>query len=148
MKIYSPAQGKIIALEDVKDPVFSEKMMGDGIAIIPKYNKIYSPIKGKVTSIFPTKHAFGIVSEDNVEILIHIGLNTVDLKGKYFKLKVKQDDYVEVGDVLVEVDFKKLNKRGYDITTPVVILNKAEYASLEYETDKDIGALELIMELK
>lgn len=148
MKIYSPLKGKLVALEEVSDPVFSEKMMGDGLAIIPKSNKVVAPVAGVLTSVFPTKHAFGIVTKDNIEVLIHIGLNTVDLKGKYFKAKVKQGDEVEVGDVLVEVDFKRIKKAGFSTITPIVILNKGKHSKLVYQVDKDIEILAEIIELK
>lgn len=148
MKIYSPLKGKLVALEEVSDPVFSEKMMGDGLAIIPKSNKVVAPVAGVLTSVFPTKHAFGIVTKDNIEVLIHIGLNTVDLKGKYFKAKVKQGDEVEVGDVLVEVDFKRIEKAGFSTITPIVILNKGKHSKLVYQVDKDIEILAEIIELK
>ena len=94
MKIYSPIKGKLVSIEAVTDPVFAQKMMGEGVAIIPSDSKVVSPVEGTVVSVFPTKHAFGIETENGVEILIHIGLDTVELKGKHFDLKVEQE-YVE-----------------------------------------------------
>lgn len=147
MKIYSPLRGKLVSIEEVSDPVFSEKMMGDGIAIIPTSPKVVAPVSGKVTSVFPTKHAFGIVSDEGIEILIHIGLDTVDLKGQHFESKVEQGDTVTIGDVLVEVDFDAIEKAGYPIITPVVILSKGSFETISYDTDKEVEYLDEIIEL-
>ncbi len=148
MKIYNPLRGQLVSIEEVPDPVFSQKMMGDGVAIKPTSNKVVSPVKGKLSSVFPTKHAFGIVSEEGVEILIHIGVDTVDLKGEYFDLKVEQGQEVEIGDTLVEVDFALVEKAGFPIITPVVILDKGPYNEVLYDTDKEVEYLDGLMELK
>ncbi len=148
MKIYSPLQGKLVALETVPDAVFSGKMMGEGVAIIPSSNKVLSPVKGKLTSVFPTKHAFGIETEDGVEVLIHVGIDTVDLKGKHFDLKVEQGEKVEIGDLLVEVDFDAINKAGYPIITPIIILNTGSFENVVNESDKELEYLDTIIELQ
>lgn len=147
MKIYSPIKGKLVSIEAVTDPVFAQKMMGEGVAIIPSDSKVVSPVEGTVVSVFPTKHAFGIETENGVEILIHIGLDTVELKGKHFDLKVEQGQKVTVGDVLVEVDFKGIEEAGFPIITPVVVLNQASHTEVTYDTERDIEVLDCIMEL-
>ena len=106
MKIYSPLKGKAKRIEDVADEVFAEKMLGDGVAIRPSNNQLLSPIDGKVTMVFPSKHALGLLSEDGVELLIHIGLETVNLEGRYFESFVEVDQTVKVGDKLVEFDYR------------------------------------------
>lgn len=124
--IYSPLKGEVVKLEKVNDPVFAGGMMGKGIAIMPKEGKVYSPVNGKIASIFETKHAIGIVSEYGTEILIHIGIDTVQLEGKYFKDYIKAGDNVRVGDLLLEFDYKEIKSNGFDIVTPIIITNLDE----------------------
>ncbi|VYU52781.1 PTS beta-glucoside transporter subunit EIIBCA [Clostridium tertium] len=124
--IYSPIKGEVIKLEDVKDTVFSSGMMGVGIAINPKEGKLYSPVNGSIASIFETKHAIGIVADNGTEILIHIGIDTVELNGKYFKSNIKQGDTVKVGDLLLEFESEEIKKSGYDIVTPIIVTNAGD----------------------
>ncbi|MEJ8766684.1 PTS glucose transporter subunit IIA [Oceanobacillus sp. HCA-5259] len=124
--IVAPVNGKIVPLEEVPDPVFSEKMMGEGIAIIPEDGKIYSPVDGKVIQVAETKHAIGLVTEGGVEILIHIGLETVGLKGKGFIAKINVDDEVKAGQLLMEADLKYISEHASNTITPIVITNSAE----------------------
>lgn len=124
MEIYSIVSGKVVCLEDVSDPVFSEKMAGDGVGIIPDSSIICSPVDGVVSMLFPTKHAIGIHCQDNTDILIHIGIDTVELEGKPFIAKVKKGDQVKIEDSLIQVDFKAIQNAGYDITTLLLVVNK------------------------
>ena len=124
MEIYSIVSGKVVCLEDVSDPVFSEKMAGDGVGIIPDSSIICSPVDGVVSMLFPTKHAIGIHCQDNTDILIHIGIDTVELEGKPFIAKVKKGDQVKIEDPLIQVDFKAIQNAGYDITTLLLVVNK------------------------
>ena len=124
MKIYSIVSGKVVCLEDVSDPVFSEKMAGDGVGIIPDSSIICSPVDGVVSMLFPTKHAIGIHCQYNTDILIHIGIDTVELEGKPFIAKVKKGDQVKIEDPLIRVDFKAIQNAGYDITTLLLVVNK------------------------
>jgi sugar PTS system EIIA component len=123
VEIHSPLDGEAIPLEEVPDPVFAQKMMGDGLAIIPKNGKVVSPVNGKVVQIFPTKHAVGLVSEEGLEILIHIGLETVELNGKGFEVAVSAGETVKVGDPLLNVDLDYLEQKHKEIVTPIVITN-------------------------
>lgn len=127
VKIYSPLQGEVIALNKVNDQVFSQEIMGKGIAIIPTENKVVSPVNGKVSVMFPTGHAIGIISEEGVELLIHIGLDTVNLNGQHFNPRVQVGAEVKVGDVLVEFDHEAIKAAGFDIVTPVIITNSKDY---------------------
>jgi sugar PTS system EIIA component len=124
--VYSPMNGDVIKLEEVNDPVFSQKMMGEGIAIKPKDNSIYSPVSGVVTMIFPTKHAIGITKDNNVGVILHIGIETVNLKGDGFDLKVKVGQKIKVGDLLMNIDLEKISKK-YDPTTIIVFDNLQSY---------------------
>lgn len=123
LQIFSPVQGKILSLDQVPDPVFSEKMMGEGVAIMPSGGNIHSPIDGSVILVADTKHAIGIRSKDGTEILIHIGLETVSLNGVGFNTHVKIGDSVSIGQLLVDVDWTYLKKHAESIITPIVITN-------------------------
>ncbi|ANU24181.1 beta-glucoside-specific PTS transporter subunit IIABC [Planococcus donghaensis] len=135
--IVSPLTGKVKALSEVNDPVFSTETMGKGIAIEPTIGAAFSPVNGVVTALFPTRHAIGITSDTGVEMLIHIGLNTVELQGKYFEAKVKQGDRVKQGDELVTFDLEKIKEAGYDLTTPVIITNSSLYKEI-IQTDNKV----------
>ncbi|MGL5020781.1 MAG: PTS sugar transporter subunit IIA [Mycoplasmatales bacterium] len=115
-----PLSGEVVKLETVEDPVFSGKMMGDGFAINPTDGKIYSPVDGTVASIFPTGHAVGIKVDDNLDVLIHFGLDTVKLKGEGFTTHVKQGDVVKAGDLLIEVDIAVVKPQVPSIVTPII----------------------------
>ncbi|HEM5127908.1 TPA: PTS glucose transporter subunit IIA [Streptococcus suis] len=125
--VFSPLSGQILPLEKVNDATFSKKMLGDGVAIIPKDGKVYAPFDGAVTSLFPTKHAIGLTSDEGVELLIHFGLETVELKGRGFVSHVSDGEKVEKGQLMLEVDVEMLVAEGYDIVTPVVVTNTQEY---------------------
>ncbi|MFM0581561.1 beta-glucoside-specific PTS transporter subunit IIABC [Streptococcus suis] len=125
--VFSPLSGQILPLEKVNDATFSKKMLGEGVAIIPKDGKVYAPFDGAVTSLFPTKHAIGLTSDEGVELLIHFGLETVELKGRGFVSNVSDGEKVEKGQLMLEVDVEMLVAEGYDIVTPVVVTNTQEY---------------------
>ncbi|HEL1667277.1 beta-glucoside-specific PTS transporter subunit IIABC [Streptococcus suis] len=125
--VFSPLSGQILPLEKVNDATFSKKMLGEGVAIIPKDGKVYAPFDGTVTSLFPTKHAIGLTSDEGVELLIHFGLETVELKGRGFVSHVSDGEKVEKGQLMLEVDVEMLVAEGYDIVTPVVVTNTQEY---------------------
>lgn len=126
ISILSPLDGKVIPLDKVPDPVFSDKVLGDGCAIVPTSNKIYSPVDGEISSIAETYHAYGFQSNDGLDILVHFGLDTVSLKGKGFKSHVKVGDKVKVGDLIAEVDTELLKQKGIDLTTPILICDGAD----------------------
>lgn len=125
--ISSPVTGTVLALSEVDDPVFSKGTMGDGVAVEPTDNKVYAPFDGTVATVLPSKHAVGIISDDGVEVLAHIGLDTVALKGKPFTSHVAKGQRVAEGDLLVEFDAKSITDAGYSLTTPVIVTNTKNY---------------------
>ncbi|UFU01474.1 glucose-specific PTS transporter subunit IIBC (plasmid) [Radiobacillus kanasensis] len=144
----SPITGEIMSITDVPDQVFSEKMMGDGFAIKPSEGTIVSPVNGKIVNIFPTKHAIGIMAENGTEILIHIGIDTVNLKGEGFTAKVEEGAEVKQGQALMEVDLAYIEENATSTVTPVIFTNLSEGQSVELkakgtvqQTDKDILAI-------
>ena len=126
LTIMSPLNGKAVALGQVPDPVFSDKVLGDGCAVIPDDGRIYSPVDGEITSIAETLHAYGFRSDEGIEILVHFGLETVSLQGEGFKSNVKVGDRVKAGDLVAEADIKMLKNKGFNLITPVLICDGAE----------------------
>lgn len=119
--IYAPVSGKVIALSDLVDPIFAGKVVGDGVAIVPGEGEFVSPISGVVSFVADTGHSFGITGFDGVEVLVHIGINTVKLNGQCFHPLVKKGDVLEAGQPLCTADMADIIKKGFDTTTPVVI---------------------------
>ncbi len=128
--IGSPIEGEACSLDQVEDATFRERILGEGIAIIPKEGKVVAPVDGTVAVMFETGHAVSLISEQGTEILIHIGLDTVKLKGKYFTPKIKVNDKVKAGDLLLEFDMDKIKEAGYDLITPIVICNTSVYSEV------------------
>ena len=148
-ELVSVASGRVIALTDVRDALFSQELMGKGIAIEPSEGKVYAPFDGKVVSIFPTKHAISLLSDKGCEILIHIGIDTVQLQGKYFEEQVKEGDSVKQGDLLMRVDKSVLEEMGFDTVIPVVILNTSDYEKIEvHGLDETVVAGQLVLGLE
>lgn len=143
--IASPLKGEVLPLTEVKDETFASEMIGKGIAINPTEGKVVSPINGTVQMIFKTKHAIGLKSEDGAEILIHIGMDTVQLDGKHFTAHVKDGDKVKVGDTLVEFDMDAIKKEGYELVTPVIITNTMDYLEIVPKEIKSVNAGEDII---
>lgn len=123
----SPVKGELILLEDVDDKVFSSGVVGQGVAILPEEGRIYSPVDGVVASTFTSGHAVGILSQNGAEILIHVGINTVQLEGQHYQMHVAEGDKVQKGQLLLEFDLDAIQKAGYDTVTPMVITNAEEY---------------------
>jgi glucose-specific phosphotransferase system IIA component len=121
--IMAPVDGCVIPLEEVNDLVFAEKVLGDGAAIIPKSSTVLSPVMGTVNNVAETLHAFGIITPDGLEILVHIGINTVEMKGAGFHCRVKPGDTVAIGDPLCDVDLELIRQSGYETCIPVLITN-------------------------
>ena len=143
----SPLKGSIIPLSEVQDEVFSGEIIGKGAAVVPEKGEIHAPSEGEILSVFDTGHALGMRTRDGVELLIHIGLNTVELKGKYFQTHIKQGDLVKKGDLLISFDIEEIQKAGYDITTPVLVSNTAVYLDILAKKEGKAGE-ELITILK
>lgn len=139
-EVYSVADGQVIALEQVKDPVFAQKMMGDGFAVEPANGNIVSPVSGTVSSIFPTKHALGLVTEAGLEVLVHIGLDTVSLEGKPFTVHVAEGQKVAAGDLLVTADLDAIRAAGRETSTVVVFTNAEAIKSVKLEQTGSLAA--------
>ena len=139
-EVYSVADGQVIALEQVKDPVFAQKMMGDGFAVEPANGNIVSPVSGTVSSIFPTKHALGLVTEAGLEVLVHIGLDTVSLEGKPFTVHVAEGQKVVAGDLLVTADLDAIRAADRETSTVVVFTNAEAIKSVKLEQTGSLAA--------
>lgn len=132
--LFAPVKGKVIAIEEVVDPTFAEKILGDGAAIIPDTGLIVSPADAVVDNMLDSAHAISLTTDKGAEVLIHVGIDTVNLKGKYFKPMVKSGEKVKMGQPLIEFDIDKIRKEGYDTTTSVVVTNYKDYADLKAES--------------
>ena len=139
-EVYSVADGQVVSLEQVKDPVFAQKMMGDGFAVEPANGNIVSPVSGTVSSIFPTKHALGLVTEAGLEVLVHIGLDTVSLEGKPFTVHVSEGQKVVAGDLLVTADLDAIRAAGRETSTVVVFTNGDAIKSVKLEQTGSLAA--------
>ena len=137
--VKSPISGEAVSLKNVNDPVFADEIMGKGMAIMPTEGKVFAPVNGTVEMLFDTKHAIALRDENGVEMLIHIGLDTVKLGGKHFNAHVKQGDKVTVGTLLVDFDMEKIKEEGYDCITPVVITNGSEFGEILAIDDKAVS---------
>lgn len=138
--IDSPVEGKIIPLSEVKDEVFSNEIVGKGAAVVPEKGEIHAPVEGEIASVFDTGHALGMVTKDGVELLIHIGINTVELKGKYFQIHAKQGDHVKKGDLLLSFDIDGIKNAGYDVTTPILVSNTSDYMDILAKQEGTAGS--------
>lgn len=136
--VLAPLSGTVLPLENVPDATFSSGLLGQGVAIIPNDNRVIAPFDGEVASLFQTKHAIGILSESGVEVLIHVGIDTVKLDGQYFIAHVKAGDKVRAGDLLLEFDRQAIRNAGYDLATPVIISNSDDYRAIEIANTSSI----------
>ncbi len=145
--IYTHMNGTVIPLEEVEDDVFSQKILGDGIAIEPAEGKLFAPCDGKIDTVFDTKHAVNMVSEDGVELLMHIGIDTVKLEGKYFESHVTDGQKVKKGDLLVSFDRKAIQAAGYKLTTPLLICNTDDYTAVQPVSEGVVSAGEAAIKI-
>lgn len=140
VSILAPVSGELLSLEEVPDPVFSQKMMGDGIAIRPSNGEIVSPVDGKIIQLFPTKHAIGLVAENGVEILIHIGLETVELEGEGFTAYTREGDKVKQGDKLIGFNEIIIKEKAKSTITPVIITNTDDVSEIRLSDKHQVVA--------
>ena len=136
--IVAPLSGQVVPLEDVPDDAFAQKLVGEGIAIVPEEGKVVSPINGEVTMLFPTKHAVGLLSEQGLEILVHIGIETVAMGGEGFVAHVKAGDKVKVGDLLIEFSIDLVKEKAKSTTSPIIITNFDRIDHLELATSEGV----------
>ena len=131
--VYSPLEGKLIPMTEVPDETFASKALGEGVAVIPEKGCVYAPFDGEVEMVYDTGHAIGLVREDGMEVLIHVGINTVELGGKYYTAKVSNGQKIKKGDLLLEFDMDEIAKAGYSMVTPVIVTNSDEYEGLTFK---------------
>lgn len=146
--VSSPLTGSVVSLSDVKDEVFSSEAMGKGAAIEPSEGKVIAPFDGKIVSLLDSHHAVGIESNNQVEILIHVGMDTVKLEGRHFTAHVKEGDVVKKGDVLIEFDIDAIKKEGYPVTTPVVVTNTDEFEAVELAVTGNVKAGDELLQIQ
>lgn len=139
-EVLAPLTGKVVPLSEVPDPVFAQKMMGDGLAIIPTEGVLVSPVDGKVVQLFPTKHAIGILSNYGTEILMHIGLETVNMKGEGFETFVQEGDKVKAGQKLVTFDMALINEKATSTITPVIVTNSDSIEVINKNENQEVQA--------
>lgn len=147
LEIVSPVSGEVIDLATVEDEVFSQKMLGDGIAVLPESGLFVAPVEGVVSKLFKTRHAYVVRHDSGVEVMVHIGLDTVDLKGEGFKAIVEEGDHVKAGDPLIEADLDRIESLGKKSVTPVIVSETGKFKTLVKESGF-VTAAEKVMELK
>lgn len=148
VEIYAPLSGEIVNIEDVPDVVFSEKIVGDGVAIRPNGNKIVAPIDGVIGKIFETNHAFSMESKEGVELFVHFGIDTVELKGEGFTRVAQEGQTVKRGDTVIEFDLALLETKAKSVLTPIVISNMDEISNLEKKSGEIIAGESVVLVLK
>ena len=146
-KLYAPLKGEAVLLENIEDPMFAQKILGDGIAIEPSEGKVYSPADGTVSMIADTKHAIGINTQDGLELLIHIGMDTVALKGEGYTPKVEAGASVKKGDLLMDVDLDKITGAGLNTVTPVLICNTDDYEKISLKKEGEVSLDEAVLSI-
>ena len=146
-EVRSPVDGQVVALESVDDEVFSQKLVGDGVAVIPMSNMFKAPIDGVVSKIFSTNHAYSIKSPKDLEVMVHIGLETVALEGKGFTRIANEGDEVKAGDVIIEADLAYIREHAKDIITPVIIMEESDVKEIDKKLTI-VKAGDMIMEVK
>lgn len=148
VEIYAPISGTIVNIEDVPDVVFSEKIVGDGIAIRPTGNKIVAPVDGVIGKIFETNHAFSMESKDGVELFVHFGIDTVELKGEGFTRIAQEGQQVKRGDTVIEFDLALLEAKAKSVLTPTVISNMDEINGMEKKSGEVVAGDSVVLVLK
>lgn len=146
--IFNPVKGNVLSLSEAADEVFASGALGQGVVIVPTEGKVVAPFDGKIVSFFPTKHAIGLVSHDGVELLIHVGINTVELNGQYFNALANQDDEVKAGQELLEFNIDGIIKSGYSSQTMVIVTNSTQYERVEKIVDGEVDTMEEMIKLE
>lgn len=148
IRVCAPTGGRLVPLSEVSDPTFAEGILGKGAAVVPGGNRFFSPADGTVTTVFPTGHAAAITTDDGAEVLIHIGVDTVKLDGKYFTSHVKDGQKVSRGELLLEADLEQIKAAGYDTVTSIVICNTDDFAEVEMAEAGDVAAGDTVLTLR
>lgn len=140
--------GKVVALPDVADPIFSSELMGKGAAIVPSEGKVVSAVSGTIESLFKTKHAIGIRTDDGIDVLIHVGIDTVKLNGEFFTAYVEEGDKIAVGDLLLTFEMESIKQAGFDLSTPIIISNTEDFADVEMTTASTVEIGEVLITVR
>lgn len=147
-EIASPLNGKVIPLEEVPDPTFAQGILGQGIAVMPTEGRVVAPADGTIDMMFDTGHAVSMTTEGGAEVLIHVGVDTVQLAGKHYKACCKNGDKVKKGDLLIEFEPEAIKAEGYEIVTPVIICNTDHFAAVKPQKTGEIAAGEILLALE
>ena len=145
--LYSALEGTAIPMSMVNDATFASEVLGKGVAVIPAMGKVVAPCDATVETVFDTKHAVGLSTESGMELLIHIGINTVELNGKYFTSHVKNGDHVKKGQLLVSFDMEKVKAAGYDVTTPLIVTNSDDYKDVKILSEDSVTPSDKVLEI-
>lgn len=148
LEIVSPVAGNCVSIQSVPDPTFSEEILGKGVAVKPEEGKFYAPADGNISTVFPTLHAIGITTPQGVEILVHVGLDTVNLKGEHFTAHVQEGMTVKKGDLLLEADIEAIAAAGYNTITPILICNSGDFKEITVETEKMVKPGDTVLRMK
>jgi PTS system, glucose subfamily, IIA component len=147
-KLANPIKGMVKEITEIPDEAFASGALGKGVGIEPAEGKVYAPCDGVVSVVFNTKHALGLETENGTEVLIHVGINTVNLNGKYFTVKVKEGDSVKKGQLLLEFEMNKIKEEGYSLMTPVLLTNAEQYDEVSLKTGRNFEVGHVIMDIK
>ena len=145
--ISSPMEGTVVPCTEIRDLTFKQEMIGKGVAVIPTVGKVYAPADGKIEMVMESLHAFSMTTTEGVEVMVHVGIDTVAFKGKHFKSHVKEGMMVKRGDLLLEFDLKAVEESGYGEITPIIICNSEDYTEIEKIIGKEIKIGETLMKL-
>ena len=148
IEIGAPAKGKAVPISEVSDPTFGEEILGKGMAVIPSEGRIYAPADGTIELLFDTLHAVSMTTTEGVELLVHIGLDTVSLKGEHFTAHKATGDTVKKGDLLISVDLDAVKAAGFDVITPMVVCNTGDYQAVEAVTGADVEPGDTVLKIK
>lgn len=145
--VLAPLEGEAVPVSEVNDPTFSEEMLGKGLAIRPAGGRVVSPVNGEVTQMFETGHAVSLTSDDGIEVLVHVGLDTIMLKGKHYTIHANTGDKVKAGDLLMEFDREAIAADGFDTITPIVICNSGDFEMVEMIVGKTVNELDDVVKI-
>lgn len=148
LEVCVPIEGQAIPLSEVNDATFAEGILGKGAAIVPETGRVVAPFHGIVSTVFPTRHAIGLTGKNGVEVLIHIGINTVELEGKFYSVYIEAEEEVRAGDLLAEFDIEGIKAAGYDITTPVIVTNSNDYESVDLLKQGNVKPIEGLLSIR
>ena len=148
ISVAAPMQGTCVSIQEVSDPTFGQEILGKGVAIRPADGRVCAPADGVVSTVFPTRHAVGITTKDNVDLLIHVGLDTVKMDGRGFEILCRDGQEDKKGDLLIRADLELIRQEGYDTITPVVICNSDDFSQIEKRADGEVAVGDAVLTLK